>query len=107
MSRHRGVDLQNGVSAVTLGDRAEKISAAYVSVDTKVENPGAYEEYKEKARPIVEKFGGVYRARGGPMEVLEADLWKPSRLVIIEFPSATQAKTCLTSAEYLAVRPLR
>jgi uncharacterized protein (DUF1330 family) len=81
--------------------------AAYVIVDTKLENPEAYEEYKQKARPIVEKFGGVYRARGGPMEVLEADLWKPSRLVIIEFPSATQAKTCLTSAEYLAVRPLR
>jgi uncharacterized protein (DUF1330 family) len=81
--------------------------AAYVIVDTKLENPEAYEEYKQKARPIVEKFGGVYRARGGTMEVLEADLWKPSRLVIIEFPSVTQAKTCLGSAEYRAVRHLR
>jgi uncharacterized protein (DUF1330 family) len=80
---------------------------AYVIVDTKLENPDAYEEYKQKAKPIVEKFGGVYRARGGRMEVLEADLWKPSRMVIIEFPSVAQAKTCLSSAEYLAVRPLR
>jgi uncharacterized protein (DUF1330 family) len=81
--------------------------AAYVIVDTKLEKPEAYEEYKQKAKRIVEKFGGVYRARGGKMEVLEADLWKPSRLVIIEFPSVAQAKTCLSSAEYLAVRPLR
>ena len=56
---------------------------------------------------IVEKFGGVYRARGGKMEVLESDLWTPSRVVVIEFPSMAQAKTCLGSAEYLAVRPLR
>jgi uncharacterized protein (DUF1330 family) len=81
--------------------------AAYVIVDTKLENPEAYEEYKQKARPIVEKFGGVYRARGGKMEVLESDLWTPSRVVVIEFPSMAQAKTCLGSAEYLAVRPLR
>jgi uncharacterized protein (DUF1330 family) len=80
---------------------------AYVIVDTKLENPEAYEEYKQKARPIVEKFGGVYCARGGKMEMLESDLWTPSRLVIIEFPSMAQAKTCLGSAEYLAVRPLR
>jgi uncharacterized protein (DUF1330 family) len=80
---------------------------AYVIVDTKLENPEAYEEYKQRARPIIEKFGGVYRVRGGTMEVLEDDLWKPSRLVVIEFPSVVQAKTCLGSADYLAVRPLR
>jgi uncharacterized protein (DUF1330 family) len=80
---------------------------AYVIVDTKLTNPQGYEEYKQKARPVVEKFGGIYRARGGAMEVLEADLWQPSRLVVIEFPSVAQAKTCLSSPEYLAVRPLR
>jgi uncharacterized protein (DUF1330 family) len=81
--------------------------AAYVIVDTKLHNADAYEEYKTKARPIIESFGGIYRARGGKHEILEDDLWKPSRMVVIEFPSMEQALTCLRSAEYLKVRPLR
>jgi uncharacterized protein (DUF1330 family) len=81
--------------------------AAYVIVDTKLEHPEAYEEYKLKARPIVEKFGGKYRARGGKMEILEDDLWRPSRIVILEFADMDQALACLRSAEYLSVRPIR
>jgi uncharacterized protein (DUF1330 family) len=81
--------------------------AAYVIVDTKLNNPGAYEEYKAKAREIIERFGGIYRARGGKLEVLEDDLWRPSRLVVIEFPSMDQALTCMRSPEYLKVRPIR
>jgi uncharacterized protein (DUF1330 family) len=61
--------------------------AAYVIVDTKLHNPEAYEEYKAKARAVIERFGGIYRARGGKLEVLEDNLWKPSRLVVIEFPA--------------------
>jgi uncharacterized protein (DUF1330 family) len=80
---------------------------AYVIVDTKLRNADAYEEYKAKARPIIEKFGGIYRARGGKLEILEDDLWRPSRLVIIEFPNMEQALSCLRSAEYLQVRSLR
>ena len=30
----------------------------YLVVDTKIKNPEAYEEYKIKAKPIVESFGG-------------------------------------------------
>jgi uncharacterized protein (DUF1330 family) len=81
--------------------------AAYVIVDTKLNNPDAYEEYKAKAREIIERFGGIYRARGGKLEVLEDDLWRPSRLVVIEFPSMDQALTCMRSPEYLKVRPIR
>ena len=39
--------------------------AAYLVVDTDLTNPEAYEEYKLKARPIAEKYGGEYLARGG------------------------------------------
>jgi uncharacterized protein (DUF1330 family) len=85
----------------------EHLMAAYVIVDTKLTNPEAYEEYKVKARPIIEKFGGIYRARGGKLEILEDDLWHPSRLVVIEFASMEQALTCLRSSEYLKVKPLR
>lgn len=81
--------------------------SAYVIVDTKLANPDAYEEYKLKARPIVEKFGGKYRARGGRMEIIEDDLWRPSRIVVIEFADMDQALACLRSPEYLSVRPIR
>lgn len=81
--------------------------AAYLIVDTKLENPSAYEEYKTKARPIIEKFGGKYLARGGAMEILENDLWAPSRLVLIEFPDREKAKAALQSKEYQSVLPIR
>ena len=48
---------------------------AYLIVDTKISNPEAYEEYKALAKPLAEQFGGVYRVRGGAMEVIEGDLW--------------------------------
>ena len=33
---------------------------AYLLVDTAIENPKNYEEYKKLARPIAEKFKGQY-----------------------------------------------
>ena len=43
--------------------------SAYLIVDTQIDNPEIYEEYKQKAKPIAEKYGGIYRARGGEMDV--------------------------------------
>ena len=47
---------------------------AYLIVDTAIENADAYEKYKALAKPITEQYGGVYRARGANMGVLETDL---------------------------------
>ena len=81
--------------------------SAYLIVDTQVDNPEAYEEYKQLAKPIAEKYGGVYRARGGALDIVEADLWKPTRLVIIEFPDMAAARAFVDSEEYAPVKPLR
>ena len=81
--------------------------SAFVVVDTKIKNPQAYEEYKKLAKPIAEKYGGVYRARGGAMEVRENGLWKPTRVVIIEFPNMQSARAFLDSEEYAPVKLLR
>ena len=81
--------------------------SAFVIVDTKIENAEAYEEYKSLAKPIAEKYGGVYRARGGAMEVRETDLWEPTRMVIIEFPDMDSARAFVDSPEYAPVKPLR
>ena len=58
--------------------------AAYLVVDTAIENADEYEKYKALAKPIAEKYGGVYRVRGGDMDVRETDLWTPTRMVIID-----------------------
>ena len=81
--------------------------SAFLIVDTKIENPGEYEEYKKQARPIAEKYGGVYRARGGEMDIRETDLWTPTRMVIIEFPDMNSARAFVDSDEYAPVKPLR
>ncbi|MEM6987851.1 MAG: DUF1330 domain-containing protein [Pseudomonadota bacterium] len=81
--------------------------SAYVIVDTQLLNPEAYEEYKALAKPIVEQYGGVYRVRGGEMQVRESDLWTPSRLVVVEFPSREQALAFAESPEYAPVAKIR
>ena len=81
--------------------------SAYLIVDTQIENPEKYEEYKKLAKPIAEKYGGVYRVRGGDMDVLETDLWTPTRMVIIEFPDMDAARAYVNSEEYAPVKPLR
>ena len=81
--------------------------SAYLIVDTQIENAEVYEEYKKLARPIAEKYAGIYRARGGELDVLETDLWSPTRIVIIEFPDMTAARAFVDSEEYAPIKPLR
>ncbi len=81
--------------------------SAFLIVDTAIENAEAYEEYKRLAKPIAEQYGGRYRARGGALDVIEADLWSPTRIVIIEFPDRDSARAFVESPEYAPVKPLR
>ena len=81
--------------------------AAFLLVDTDIENAEEYERYKALAKPIAEKYGGVYRARGGAMDVRETDLWSPTRMVIIEFPDMRSAQAFVDSEEYAPVQPIR
>ncbi len=81
--------------------------AAFILADTRIHNPEGYEEYKALAKPIAEKYGGVYRARGQGHKVCEGELWQPSRLVIIEFPDMASAEAFVNSEEYAPVRKIR
>jgi uncharacterized protein (DUF1330 family) len=81
--------------------------SAYLIVDTKIKNTEVYEEYKKLAKPIAEKYGGVYRARGGALDIIETDLWSPTRIVIIEFPDVKSAQEFVDSEEYAPVKPMR
>ena len=79
---------------------------AYVVVDITVTDPVRYEEYKKLAAAAVAAYGGRYLARGRQAEVLEGN-WAPTRLVILEFENAAQAKQWLESPEYAPARQMR
>lgn len=79
---------------------------AYVIVDIEVTDPEGYKEYVKMAPEAVKLYGGKYIARGGATETLEGS-WQAKRLVILEFPSAEQAKNWLNSPEYAPARALR
>lgn len=81
--------------------------SAYILVDTKIKDADAYEEYKALARPIAEKFGGQYRTRGGEMDVVQNELWSPTRMVLIEFPDMDAARNFIASEEYQPIRLMR
>ncbi len=81
--------------------------SAFIIADTKIDNPEAYETYKAQAKRIAEKFGGVYRARGGELDIIDSDLWQPTRVVIIEFPDIEKARAFANSDEYKPVAAIR
>jgi uncharacterized protein (DUF1330 family) len=80
--------------------------AAYLVAQVRIHDPTTYQAYREAVPPLVERFGGRFRARGGELEVLEGD-WPMPRLVIIEFPSRDAARRFYDSPEYQKILPLR
>ena len=81
--------------------------SAFLIVDTQIKDSAMYNKYKMLAKPIAEKYGGVYRARGGTLDVIEDTLWTPTRVVIIEFPDSKSARAFVDSEEYAPVKPIR
>jgi uncharacterized protein (DUF1330 family) len=79
---------------------------AYVVVEVEVNDPVRYENYKAMVPPSLETYGGRFLVRGGKVETLEGD-WSPKRFVMVEFPSAEQAKTWWASEEYAEAKALR
>jgi len=79
---------------------------AYIVAQLKVTDPKMFERYREAVTPLVDRFGGRYRIRGGETEVLEG-AWPAQRLVVIEFPSREAARLFYDSPEYRQILPLR
>ena len=81
--------------------------ATYMIVDVNIHDVDAYEIYKSQVTPIIEKFGGKYLVRGGAHEVLENDLWSPTRMVMVRFPDKKSALDFIHSDEYAPVKKMR
>ena len=81
--------------------------SAYVLVDVDIHNPEIYESYKQQVVPIVKTFGGEYIARDGAFDVIQDELWSPTRVVLLKFPSMGKAKAFMDSPEYAPVKQIR
>jgi uncharacterized protein (DUF1330 family) len=79
---------------------------AYVVAHVDVTDPVRYEDYKRLVADTLVPFGGRFLVRGSPPQVLEGS-WDPKRLVIIEFPTAAQAREWWASEAYRPARTLR
>ena len=60
--------------------------SVYVIASLTIKDAVRFEDYKRTVLPSMEKYGGRFVARGGPIHVLEGE-WPRERLIIAEFPS--------------------
>ena len=79
----------------------------YLLVDVDIHNIDEYKKYLNKVKPMVEKFGGKYLIKGGKIDAKETDLWKPTRIVLVQFPNKTSALKWYNSEEYRPLKNLR
>jgi len=79
---------------------------AYVIADIDIHDPEAYREYAALVPDTLRPYEGRFVVRGGDLETLEGD-WKPRRVVVLEFPSAEQARRWYGSQEYAAAMAIR
>jgi len=78
--------------------------AGYIIVRIDVTNPEGFKAYQEKVSACIEAGGGKYLVRGGEVYGPDPD-GRP--LVVLEFPSAGEAKAFWASPEYQEVAKLR
>jgi uncharacterized protein (DUF1330 family) len=79
---------------------------AYIIVDVAINDPEAYEGYKQLTPASVAAYDGKFIVRGGKTETLEGD-WQPQRIVVLEFPSVERAKQWWSSTEYGPAKKIR
>lgn len=80
--------------------------AAYMIVQSVINDETQYQKYREAVVPLIMKFDGKFAIRGGKVEVLEGD-HDGRRLVAFEFPSVEAIHAFWDSPEYVPVKKLR
>ena len=83
--------------------------AAYVAFIIDIHDPARFSAYARAAAPTYDNHGGRIILRGPIVSVLEGslELGEDTRLVVIEFPSASEAQAWWESEEYQATITLR
>ena len=81
--------------------------AVYMIGDVDIKNINEYKKYMEKVKPMIESYGGEYLIRGGEIDLLETNLWKPTRIVLVKFPNKKLAMEWYNSNEYKPYKKIR
>ena len=79
---------------------------AYMIAELDVTDAPTFEQYRQQVPGTLPKYGGRFLVRGGAVQTLEGD-WKPTRLVVLEFPSLEQAQRWYDCEEYRGPKALR
>lgn len=74
--------------------------AAYVISEVKFLDRDLIERYRPLAAASIEKFGGRYLVRGGPVDLIEGARDPERRIVVVEFPDMARARAWYASADY-------
>jgi uncharacterized protein (DUF1330 family) len=72
-----------------------------------IHDPEKYEEYKQLARPIAERYGGEYLVRGAEIDLVDQELWTPTRIVLLRFKDRQTARAFLDSDDYAPIKAMR
>jgi uncharacterized protein (DUF1330 family) len=81
--------------------------SAYLIVDvTRIDDEERYARYRQAVPASIAAAGGRYLARGGAVEVLDGT-WRPSRIVVVEYPDVASVVAWWRSPGYAALRELR
>ena len=80
--------------------------AAYLIAQWKVRDARTFERYRDELRPLVDRFGGRFRAEDSAVEVLEGDPMHAT-VMVIEMPSSDAARLLYDSPEHEPIRALR
>jgi uncharacterized protein (DUF1330 family) len=84
--------------------------AAYVIFDVGPSDRDALKPYLERAFDTLIPYAGKVIARTSNVDVRESSHgtgWKPTRILIIEFPSLDAARSWYESPEYQEILPVR
>ena len=81
--------------------------AVYMIGDVDIKNIEEYKKYMKKVKPMIESCGGEYLFRGGEIDALETNLWKPTRMVLVKFPNKKIAMEWYNSDEYKPYKNIR
>ena len=81
--------------------------SVYMIGDVDINNIEEYKKYMEKVKPMIASKGGEYLIRGGEIDSLETNLWKPTRMVLVKFPNKKLAMEWYNSDEYKPYKKIR
>jgi len=80
--------------------------AAYLIVQSTINDEAQYQKYRVAVEPLITRHGGEFVVKGGKVERLEGH-HDGQRMVIIRFPSMDAIRAYRTSEEYDSVKKIR